>query len=517
MGWVSTDSSIGCPLNNRMKNKFNTLVISDLHLGEDLSPKATPATSQHLALLERQLSDFLRYYAKRRRDGLPWRLLINGDMVDFLQICLPADHAHVQALYQGATRDEELYGLSRREEVACAQIAAVIERHDSVFRELARFLSRGNVVDIVCGNHDMEFHWASVQDTFRREVARIWKGLPEARVNEAMQERITSGISFHPWFFYEKDVMWVEHGHQYDDCCSFEHLLAPTAPGGEHIAPNVDTAGLRYVTNQIEEAEPHAQVEWSMFGHIRFALGLGLRGIVRFTHCYYLFVMCVLAVWRGYRPWSAPNRARRKAHRGIRDSLAQKWSLEREQLRKVDDLRRHPVVTSLRRLASVLMLDSVVLYSSVFLATLVSLVLLPFLWTLLLSTTAFALAAVFNRTVLNASRNVDPEVAMLLMPDRIRRHIDVPIVMFGHSHEPVVRPLDGDGTYFNSGTWMPTGKPGLLRSFTHVVVTHTERGPIASLRQWRDGASRDFTPGWVATQLGDQAVSSDRVKDAVAA
>jgi hypothetical protein len=56
----------------------------------------------------------------------------------------------------------------------------------------------------------------------------------------------------------------------------------------------------------------------------------------------------------------------------------------------------------------------------------------------------------------------------------------------------------GDGrVYFNTGTWLPLMRPGLLRSFTHVIIQHSASGPTAGLYQWRDGASRAFTPGWV--------------------
>jgi hypothetical protein len=74
--------------------------------------------------------------------------------------------------------------------------------------------------------------------------------------------------------------------------------------------------------------------------------------------------------------------------------------------------------------------------------------------------------------------------------------VDAKFVTFGHTHEPVARQLENGSWYFNTGTWVPTGKPGLLRAFTHLVVQHTESGPEAQLCQWRDGGSRAFTPGW---------------------
>jgi hypothetical protein len=85
------------------------------------------------------------------------------------------------------------------------------------------------------------------------------------------------------------------------------------------------------------------------------------------------------------------------------------------------------------------------------------------------------------------------------MPSRILRHVDARFVVLSHTHEPISEPLGKGRYYFNTGTWLATGKPGLLRSFTHVIIHHGPRGPRASLRQWRDGASREFTPGWIPT------------------
>ena len=42
-------------------------------------------------------------------------------------------------------------------------------------------------------------------------------------------------------------------------------------------------------------------------------------------------------------------------------------------------------------------------------------------------------------------------------------------------------------------------KPGLLRSFTHVMIRHGKSGPSASLCQWSGGKSQAYGPEAVAT------------------
>ena len=85
------------------KNRFlsrrkNLLIVSDLHLGEGLR-EATDGSiprrdagadgrDQYLERLEREFSAFLIHYTIERIQGRPWRLIINGDMVDFMSIIL---------------------------------------------------------------------------------------------------------------------------------------------------------------------------------------------------------------------------------------------------------------------------------------------------------------------------------------------------------------------------------------------------------------------------------------------
>src|SRR5262249_35269809 len=131
----------------------NILIISDLHLGEDLKPAMGKAALPHLSILERELAAFLDHHRKTRRDGLPWHLIVNGDMVDFQSVCLlPAAGDDVGA------PDDHVYGLGTRPAAALRKMERVLERHPGVFRALARFVAAGNRLSIVVGNHDAEFH-----------------------------------------------------------------------------------------------------------------------------------------------------------------------------------------------------------------------------------------------------------------------------------------------------------------------------------------------------------------------
>ena len=470
-----------------MAFNFNTLVLSDLHLGEDLSPTATEVTRQHTDVVERELVAFLRHYAQCRRDGRPWRLVFNGDLVDFISICL-----HPEA---GAGADDQALGLARTPTVACAKVEAVGRRHRAFFIALARFLSRGNRVEIISGNHDTEFHWPTTQTAFCEVVAAAWNEMPESQRDGAMSAaQLTDSIAFHPWFFYDEGVAWIEHGHQYDECCSHEYQLYPRNPKSDEIVLNVDSAGTRYVTNRLPDAEAHMQEDWSALGYLKWGWELGFIKSVKTLSAYFDFSRALLRVWRAH----TNRRARLEIERGHHQrlgALADKWSLPESKLARLDDLRRRPVIGHLRKLVAVLMLDKLIAYVSAAVIALLAILFVPLPWGAATAATSFLLARLVTAYT-GRGRMIDAGMDLQLTSEKILREVDAEIVVFGHTHRPVGHQLESGSWYFNTGTWVPNGRPGLLRAFTHLVICHSESGPVASLCQWRDGASRAFTPGW---------------------
>jgi len=91
---------------------------------------------------------------------------------------------------------------------------------------------------------------------------------------------------------------------------------------------------------------------------------------------------------------------------------------------------------------------------------------------------------------------VTSQLPMRAVPQRLRAVVDAPVVVFGHTHDPRWQPLRSGGLYVNTGTWLPATRPGLRRSFTHVLIVPRDDGkPTVELRQWRDGASLPFDAG----------------------
>ncbi len=471
-----------------MSLSHNVVVISDLHLGADLGPSSQEAVTLHIDLVEKQLVQFLRYYAQRREDGRPWRLVINGDMIDFLAVTL------LPQVDEKANREDREFGLRRTPEVSVRKMEQVGARHPEFFRALARFMARKNSVVIVPGNHDAEFHWPLVQEEFRRTVARAWAQLPEATHRGAPSEtQLLSRLAFHPWFHYEKGVCWIEHGHQYDECCSFDNQLYPRKPDSDEMVMNVDTAAARYVTSYVREAESHSQEDWSFMGYLEFGLSIGARGALKLLRGYYMFAAKLIEASRAVSRERAAKVKVEGEHTARLRDLAQRWSLPVETLLQLDDLRRRPVVGHMRRLLSILMVDKLLVFVPAILIALVCVLTMGMFWgglaavsTLLLA----KLAAWWN----SRGRIIDPAAHLEIMSERVLKRVDARYVIMGHTHGPVQRVFD-QGSYFNTGTWLPGGKPGLLSAFTHVVIRQVKGELRAELCQWRDGDSRPFHAG----------------------
>ena len=474
---------------------FNTIVISDLHLGEDLSPKATEATRQHITHVEENLVQFLRHKARRRQDGRPWRLVINGDMIDFMGVIVFPE------VGQKASRDEHRFGLKRRPAVAVKQVEKVATRHAEFFSALARFAGRGNCIEIVAGNHDTELQFPQVQRVLREAITAAWRLLPESKRTGALTaDQVGGAIDFHRWFFHEPGVSWIEHGHQYDECCSYEFQLYPRAAGSNDIMLNVDTAGCRYVTNYVAEADPHQQEEWDFGGYIRFATRLGLRKALRLAYGYSMFAIKLLGAFRRYANARRDRNRAAEVHRRRLAKLATESDIESRTLMSIDNLRRRPVVRHLRRLSAVVMVDKLFFFGLAILVAALCAVVLTLPWKAVGMVAPFVFAYGLTKWS-GRNRIIDASMGLQLASERIHKTLGGKAapraVVFGHTHNPIDRDL-GDGRhYFNTGTWVPTAKPGILGSFTHVVIRPGATSgdePHMGLYRWSAGASVRIAP-----------------------
>lgn len=457
-----------------MAVQSNILVVSDLHFGEELLPGAGRERRHAIELGVTAFREFLAHHAPRRHDGRPWRLVIAGDLFDFMSIYVASTRDR-----PAKTADERRFGLSRSVKTGPERMRMICEAHRPLLVELARFSAMGHSIDIIVGNHDIELLERDVVEELRRHL----------RAAGASDDAL-SRISVVPWFIYIPGVAWIEHGHVYDEGCSFEFNLAPMDPKDGHLIFNADYAAVRYLGMTSPEIDPHGIESWGFWGFTKYALGLGFRRAGGLWLAYFQFVASLFRARRLHKSHTRRDR-RRREHRARLAQVAEQGGISFETASAIDRLARAPLTASMRRLGRLLMLDRFGLIFGVAFAILLLLILLPLPYALLGAALSCAGAAGISKWLGN--HLVTSQLPMRAIPQRIRKLVDAPVVVFGHTHDPRWQRLRSGGLYVNAGTWLPATKPGLRRCFTHVLIEPRDgASPRVELRQWHDGATPIF-------------------------
>src|ERR1043166_8358372 len=318
----------------------NLLIVSDLHFGEELLPGASTERRRAVELGAAAFREFLRYHTVRRRDGRTWRLVIAGDLFDFMSVVIPATRER-----PAKSADERRFGLGRGIQPGVERMRRICAVHGPLLGELGRFAAAGHSIEIVVGNHDVELLAADVVDELMRQIAAA-----------GADPRALSRIRVVPWFVYLPGVCWIEHGHVYDEGCSFEFNLAPMDPKDGWLIYNADYAAVRYLGTAVPELDPHGIEEWSLWGYMRYAAGLGFRSGTRLWIAYGRFVGALFAARRLHRSFKRRDR-RRREHRARLAEVAATGGISLDVAAAIDRLARTPLTVSGRRLARMVMLD----------------------------------------------------------------------------------------------------------------------------------------------------------------
>jgi hypothetical protein len=157
------------------------------------------------------------------------------------------------------------------------------------------------------------------------------------------------------------------------------------------------------------------------------------------------------------------------------------------------------------------MLDRFGTFLGLFLALFLLWILAPITWALLGTAVVVGGAAGLHTWL--GKHHVTSQLPMRAVPQRIKKLVDAPVIVFGHTHDPRWQPLRSGGLYVNAGTWLPATRPGLRRSFTHLSIQPRPGAlPLVELRQWRDGVSQPFDAG---ADLGAGVTNPGIVADAM--
>jgi len=459
----------------------NILVVSDLHFGEELLPGAPVERRHAVELGASAFREFLRYHTVRRRDGRPWRLVIAGDLFDFMSVVIRGTKER-----PAKSADERRFGLGRGVTPGVERMRVICEAHRPLLADLGRFAAAGHTVEIIVGNHDVELLVPDV-------VRELYRQLVAAGTDERTLARITVV----PWFVYVPGVCWIEHGHVYDEGCSFEFNLAPMDPKDGWLIYNADYAAVRYLGTTVPELDPHGIEEWSFWGYMRYTVGLGFRSGGQLWLAYARFVGALFTARRLHRSFKRRDR-RRREHRTRLAEVAGAGGLSVETAAAIDRLARTPLTVSGRRVGRMVMLDRFGIGIGSALAIVTLLIAVSLGWALLGAAVVVLIAVALTRWL--GRHMVTSQLPMRSVPQRLRKLVDAPVVVFGHTHDPRWQKLRSGGLYINVGTWLPATRPGLRRSFTFVLIQPDTASavpgpPTVELRQWREGVSQPFDVG----------------------
>lgn len=496
------------------------VVLSDLHLSEGRDPSTLRVSRLENFFLDgpfQRMLCHLHDIAQNR--GRRWILILNGDFMDFLRVTRIPDPSRLPAGLPPISPTKARYGLGTSPAESKWQLERIFEGHPEFFQGLARFLLCGHQLVILKGNHDVNWFWPEVRYRFLELLEDCMRRLERNGQSAGDDERIAQaldGVEIRPWVYYVPDLLYVEHGNQYDPVNAFRNflypmLLDPECPAGRYeIDLPFGSFFIRYFFNKIEAHDSTAAnyVRPSSY----FSTLLGRQFYV------------VWNVARNYLPsftrtWRKTRQRRDGRYRDIESRnrrLVEETGEEYgkpEAFVRIAALHETPIAGGRSEFLSRMLSRPL----RRLLITVAGLVGLSFVWSFLtewiLGSATSLLVRSTTSLVLNYAfifagilwflfslrpgpeavlyRESDPRV-LRAAAARISDILQVRYVTFGHSHMEDIWKVPGRHTwYFNTGTWTPVldAENRIVRPALHMPVLLVENGQ-ARLARWNDGCGR---------------------------
>jgi UDP-2,3-diacylglucosamine pyrophosphatase LpxH len=426
------------------------LIISDLHLrGGFHNPTAG------LYHFDEEFADFLRHYRVHRDTGRPWRLIIGGDLIEFLFITDPPDPG--EPLLRGATfsEGERRYGAGTEAQKSRWKLDVILRSsHPQLLLAMARFIAAGNEILVLRGNHDIELAWPQVQEHFRRLIAEHH---PADVGYMRMKELVGTRVQFPLWFWYTPGLLYAEHGCQYDPFCSTEHVLNPVVPEAPtRLQLSIADFSIRYFANQMKMINAlAAENVMSVSEYIGWVVGRNLPLLPRIARLYAEMVRRVLA--KSGHPDAAAEAAVRTEHDRRVAAFDDRYGLSPGTAARVNAMHATPVMRRPLATARFLALDLIAAGLLIVAAAVGVLVWAPTRGGLLASLAVFAAVGLVAYVGSLRFRRVSEAAGLRRTAERIAELFQVRYVAFGHTHAAGTWQLPNGATYVNVGTWVPGG------------------------------------------------------------
>lgn len=487
------------------------IVVSDFHMGEGINPLTGKYSRLEDFFSDEEFSNFLAFLNdEKEKKGKPWHLIINGDLFDFLQVTSLPSHKEASEKGITITKNTSKYGLGTTVEETKWKLEKIIAGHPVFFSALVNFVLNGNRVFITRGNHDVELCYPEVQELFLNRLKE------KAAKSASSLSKIDQNIVFLPWFYYEKGILYAEHGNQYDRANSFKYFLNPLLPERflgkkeKQIDLPVGSFFIRYFLNKVERVSPIADKMKNPASYVNWVL----RN--RFFESWYLLKSYVPFFLRSLKMYQEFTQEEMKHIREEHLRLLEKIGVQTglgEKVFKIDSLKEVPISKNKLMLALQLIRNPLK-KAAAFVSFVISVlfgwaVFFTYITSLNMSTHSKALILAFiNLMILISAISLlvyslgrgtrKGSIHSLYSPqgDYFLRNrvkdiadiIDVKYITMGHTHQEDIWKVPGkDVWYFNTGTWIPvfSEEDRVFRDERQLTFLKIEDGR-AELMKWDD-------------------------------
>jgi UDP-2,3-diacylglucosamine pyrophosphatase LpxH len=447
-----------------MDQVVDYLLISDLHLrGGFHNPTAG------LYHFDEEFADFLRYYRIHRATGRPWRLIIGGDLIEFLFITETPDPDDRLLRGVAFTESELRYGPGTEAEKSRWKLDVILRTsHPQLLLAMARFIAEGNEILVLRGNHDIELSWLQVQEHFRRLIAEHH---PADVGYMRMKELVATHVQFPLWFWYTPGLLYAEHGSQYDPFCSTDHVTNPLLPGAPtRLKLSIADFSIRYFANQMKMINAlAAENVMSVSEYVGWVIGRNLPLLPRIVGLYAGMVRRVLA--KSGDPDATAEAAVRDEHQRRVAAFDERFGLPPGTAAQVDAMHATPVMRRPFATARFLALDLIAM-GALFIIGAVGIVLwAPTRGGLLASLGVLAAVGLVAYVGSLSFKRIYEAAELRHTAERIAELLQVSYVAIGHTHSAGSWQLPNGSTYVNVGTWVPSGDESYFVYFAIDGVT----------------------------------------------
>ncbi len=475
-----------------MAQDYNYLFVSDFHLSEGRNPENGLIHRNEDFFQDVAFAQFLAHHGQlSHREtaveyyNIPWKLVINGDIFDFLQVIskpAPGDELFgVKGVrtYEELSQNERDFGLGTSSPEIVWKVGRIAQGHPTFFQALAWFVAQpGNELVLMKGNHDIELFWPKAQLRLRQAVQQAYKEWRQTAVPdddqallpllEGMPEELSlahvqTHVTFPPSFLYEPGLFYTEHGCQFEPANAFRNFEDPRLTDNpDYIELPSGSLFVRYFFNSVEHIHPFADNMKPISRYVFWLLRHAPGELTTF-------------VWKLLPQYL---KARRQVNKKVkrREKEAPMPEVADPFLKAVHDLQAHSRETisastwrTLGRLGGSLAL---VLLTIVLLFVAVRVIALGIYWPAVI---AVLLAIIFGYTATGMMQSLDQlleghylfvgatRIARLLNGRTHPGYSSVRYFIFGHDHAANAHPLpptDKDQPahrqwYVNTGAWVP--------------------------------------------------------------